>query len=160
MRTVRNSRPLFVKRSGSFDQASCLWSSRSLSLSSSFSSFFFIFVSFLHFLETGKVKTPPPPNGHARILVNAEIYGRSLGGFFSNQRESISWCPKSPFPAKNSKSTNSPNFSYVFFICRHYDVCDTLLPLPLCLSLSLELSLGLALYQFLRYGVDLCWLSD
>ena len=71
------SRPPFVKRSGSFDQTSCLWSSRSLSLSSSFSSSSFFF-SFLHFLETGKVKTPPPPNGHARILVNAEIYGRSL----------------------------------------------------------------------------------
>ena len=40
--------------------------------------FFLFFFSFLHFLETGKVKTPPPPNGHARILVNAEIYGRSL----------------------------------------------------------------------------------
>ena len=50
----------------------CLWNSRSLSLSSSFS------FSFLHFSETGKVKTLPPPNGHARILVNAEIYGRSL----------------------------------------------------------------------------------
>ena len=30
---------------------------------------------------------------------------------FSNQRESISWCPKSPFSVKNSKSTNCPNFS-------------------------------------------------
>ena len=70
------SRPPFVKRCGSFDQTSCLWSSRSLSLSSSFSSSSFF--SFLHFLETGKVKTPPPPNGHARILVNAEIYERSL----------------------------------------------------------------------------------
>ena len=39
--------------------------------------FLFFFVIFT-FLETGKVKTPPPPNGHARILVNAEIYGRSL----------------------------------------------------------------------------------
>ena len=36
----------------------------------------------------------------------------SVGGFFSNQRESISWCPKSPFPSKNSKSTNCPNFSF------------------------------------------------
>ena len=78
MRTVRNSRPPFVKRSGSFDQTSCLWNSRSLPLSS-FSSFFLFFsFSFLHFLETGKVKNPPPPNGHARILVNAKIYGRSL----------------------------------------------------------------------------------
>ena len=79
VRTCVMSRPPFVKRSGSFDQTSCLWSSRSLSLSSPFLLlFFFFFFSFLHFLETGKVKTPPPPNGHARILVNAEIYGRSL----------------------------------------------------------------------------------
>ena len=40
----------------------------------------FFFFSFLHFLETGKVNPPPPPspNGHARILANAEIYGQSL----------------------------------------------------------------------------------
>ena len=37
---------------------------------------FFFFFSFLHFLETGQ--NPPPPNGHARILANADIYGRSL----------------------------------------------------------------------------------
>ena len=29
----------------------------------------------------------------------------SVGGYFSNQRESISWCPKSPFP---SKTQNRP----------------------------------------------------
>ena len=40
-------------------------------------SFFFFSFSFLHYLETGKVK-PPPPNGHARILVNAEISGGSF----------------------------------------------------------------------------------
>ena len=49
-----------------------------MSLSSSFSSFFLSLFSFLHFLETGKDNSPPPQNGHARILVNAEIYGRSL----------------------------------------------------------------------------------
>ena len=78
VRTVRNSRPPFVKRSGSFHL--CLWSSRSLSLSSSFSSFFFFLFHFLHFLETGKVNPPPPPpNGHAHILVKCgKIYGRSL----------------------------------------------------------------------------------
>ena len=46
-----------------------------------FSFLFFSFLfSFLHFSETGKVNPPPPPspNGHARILANAEIYGRSL----------------------------------------------------------------------------------
>ena len=69
------SRPPFVKRSGSFDQTSCLWR---FFASFFFFFFFFFFLHFLHFLETGKVKTPPPPNGHARILVNAEIYGRSL----------------------------------------------------------------------------------
>ena len=75
------SRPPFVKQSGSFDQTPCLWSLCSLPLSSSFHlSFFLVFFFFFifTFLETGKVKTPPPPNGHARILVNAEIYGRSL----------------------------------------------------------------------------------
>ena len=36
----------------------------------------------------------------------------TTSGFFSNQRESISWCPKSQFPSKNSKSTNCPNFSF------------------------------------------------
>ena len=36
----------------------------------------------------------------------------SVGGFFSNQRKSISRCPKSPFPSKTQKSTNSPNFSF------------------------------------------------
>ena len=108
VRTVRNSRPPFVKRSGSFDQTSCLWSSRSLSLSSSFSSFFlsFFFFSFIHFLETGKVNPPPPPpNGHARILVNAEIYGRSLMlgkkkifhflkimGRSGDRKQDIFWC--------------------------------------------------------------------
>ena len=61
------------------DQTPCLWSSCSLPLSSSFRLSFSFFFSFIFtFLETGKVKTPPPPNGHARILVNAEIYGRSL----------------------------------------------------------------------------------
>ena len=41
--------------------------------------FFFFFLSFIffHILETGNVKTPSP-NGHARILANTEIYGRSL----------------------------------------------------------------------------------
>ena len=44
----------------------------------SFSSFFLYFF-ILQFLETGKVNPPPPPpNGHARILANAEIYGRSV----------------------------------------------------------------------------------
>ena len=38
----------------------------------------------------------------------------SVGGFFSNQRESISRCPKSPFPSKTQKSTNSPNFSFKY----------------------------------------------
>ena len=33
--------------------------------------------SFSTFLETGMVKTPPP-NGHARFLANANVYGRSL----------------------------------------------------------------------------------
>ena len=47
VRTVRTSRPTFVKRS--FDQTSCLWSSRSLSLSSSFSSFFLSLFFFFHF---------------------------------------------------------------------------------------------------------------
>ena len=59
-------------------QTSCLWISRSSSLSSILFFFLFFYFFFLHILETGKVKTPPPPNGHARILVNAEIYGRSL----------------------------------------------------------------------------------
>ena len=36
----------------------------------------------------------------------------SVGGLFSNQRESISRCPKEPISVKNSKSTNSPNFSF------------------------------------------------
>ena len=42
-----------------------------------FSSFFFFFFHFYIF-RNGQGQTPPPPNGHARILVNAEIYGRSL----------------------------------------------------------------------------------
>ena len=76
VRTVRNSRPPFVKRSGSVDQTSCLWSSRSLSLFYSFSSFFLFFI--LTFFRNGQGQNPPPPNGHARIFLNAEIYRRSL----------------------------------------------------------------------------------
>ena len=57
VRTVRNSRPPFVKRSGSFDQTSCLWSSRSLSLSSSF--FFSFFIS--TFFRNGQGQNPPSP---------------------------------------------------------------------------------------------------
>ena len=47
---------------------------------SSFSSFFFFFFFFFifTFFRNGQGQNPPPPNGHARILVNAEIYGRSL----------------------------------------------------------------------------------
>ena len=70
---MRKSRPPFVKQSGNVDQTSCLWISRSSSLSSILFFFFFLLN-----LEKGKVKPPPPPNGHARISVNAEIYGRSL----------------------------------------------------------------------------------
>ena len=58
-----------------YNQASSQWSSHSLFLSSSFSFSLFIF------LETGKVNPPPPrapPTGHARVLPNAEVYGRSF----------------------------------------------------------------------------------
>ena len=54
-------------------------------------SFFFFSFSSLHFLETGKVKTPPPPNGHARILVNAEVYGRSLGWLWVFEFDPFRW---------------------------------------------------------------------
>ena len=77
-RTVRKSRPPFAKQVK-------FWTnivSMEFAFFASFFfflSFFFFFFSFLHFLETGKVKPlPPPPNGHTRILANAEIYGRSL----------------------------------------------------------------------------------
>ena len=45
-------------------------------------SFFFFFFIFT-FFRNGQGQPPPPlsPNGHARILVNAEIYGRSLNLF-------------------------------------------------------------------------------
>ena len=55
VRTVRKPRPPFAK---SFDQTSCLWSSRSLP--PSFSFLFFFFFHFYIFLETGKAKTPLP----------------------------------------------------------------------------------------------------
>ena len=41
------------------------------------SSFFF----HCYIFRNGQGQTPPPPNGHALILVNAEIYGRSLSSF-------------------------------------------------------------------------------
>ena len=61
--------------------------------------FFFSFLfSFLHLLETGKIN-PPPPNEHARILANAEFYGRSLS------HASLLFLPthhvQAPFPLLN-----------------------------------------------------------
>ena len=60
VRNVRNSRPPFVKRSGSFDQTFCLWSSRSLSLSFSISSFLLFFFIFT-FFRNGQGQKPPSP---------------------------------------------------------------------------------------------------
>ena len=48
----------------------------------------------------------------------------SVGGFFSNQRESISWCPKSPFPSKTQNRpiarTSPLNWHYHVRICLYY----------------------------------------
>ena len=41
----------------------------------------------------------------------------SVGGVFSNQRESISRCPKSPFPSKTQNRQIAPNFSLNPFAC-------------------------------------------
>ena len=49
----------------------------------------------------------------------------SDGGLFSNQRKSISRCPKSPF-VKNSKSANSPNS---FASCQQTRLVPTAAPL-------------------------------
>ena len=77
VRTVRNVSPSVRETKWKF--RSNIVSMEFAFFVSFFFFFFFFFFSFLHFLETGKVKPPPPPpNGHARILVNAEIYGRSL----------------------------------------------------------------------------------
>ena len=63
-RRVSKSRPSFAKQSGSSNQTSCLWSSRSLSLlfSCSFSFFFihFFIFSFLHFIWNGQGQNPSP----------------------------------------------------------------------------------------------------
>ena len=80
VRTVRKSRPPFTKQSEASIKH-CVSGLRVLCLFL----FLFFFLIFA-FLETGKVKTTPPPNGHARILANAEIYGRSLNmSLHSNQ---------------------------------------------------------------------------